>query len=177
MGAGEHSGPQLLFKTVPRLLGELPSGHWFGIGFFICLYLASLGASIGLLEAVVANWREVRRVPRPRGAVTVALVCFVLAVVPALSSSVLSGVRIGHLGLLEFLDLALINWCLPITALIVSQVVAWLLKQDLIRSEFVDPEILGSEKLFRHWRFVLRYIATPVIVVALILQAVALFQN
>ncbi|NJL24438.1 MAG: sodium-dependent transporter [Calothrix sp. SM1_5_4] len=174
-GGGEFSGPQLLFQTVPRLVNELPGGLWFGVGFFLCLYLASLGACIGLFETVVANWREVRRVPRQRGAFTLAVLCLGLAVGPALSSSVLSGVKIGERGLLEFLDAALINWCLPIAALLLSQVVSWLLKRELIRAEFVDPEAPGSETLFQHWIFVLRYIVSPVILLALALQLVSLF--
>ncbi len=174
-GNSDFSGPQLLFQTVPKLVKVMPGGLWFGVGFFLCLYLASLGASIGLFENVVANWREMRRVPRPRGAGMVALLIFILAVGPALSSSVLSGVRVGGRGLLEFLDVALINWCLPITALIISQVVCWLLKRELMKAEFVDEESPGSERLYKHWIFGLRYITGPVVVIALLLQLIAQF--
>lgn len=174
-GGSQLGGPQLLFQTVPHMVKELPGGMWFGLGFFLCLYLASLGASIGLFENVVANWREVRRVPRPRAAGLVAGFCFILAVGPALSSSVLSNVRVGQRGLLEFLDAALINWCLPIAALIISQVVCRLLKEKLMKEEFIDPNAPGSEKLYKHWIFVLRYVAVPVVVLGLFLQIVALF--
>jgi NSS family neurotransmitter:Na+ symporter len=174
-GSADFAGPQLLFQTVPRLVKELPNGNWFGVGFFLCLYLASLGASIGLFETVVANMREVRRVPRARGAMTTAGLCFVIAVGPALSSSVLSDVRIGNRGLLEFLDGALINWFLPISALLITQVVCWLLKKDLVKAEFVDPESPGSEKIYRHWLFILRYLATPIVGIALLLQFISLF--
>lgn len=174
---GSHfaAGPELLFQTVPRLVKDLPNGIWFGVGFFLCLYLASLGASIGLFETVVANWREVRRVPRQRGAFTVGILCFIIAVGPALSSSVLSNVRIAGRSLLEFLDAALINWGLPISALLITQVVVWLLKKELIVKEFVDPELPGSEKFLRHWLFVLKYLATPIVVIALLLQLISLF--
>jgi NSS family neurotransmitter:Na+ symporter len=174
-GGQGFAGPQLLFRTVPHLVTELPGGIWFGVGFFLCLYLASLGASIGLFETVVANWREARRVPRARGAFLLAALCFVLAVGPALSSNVLSGLRLGGRGLLEFLDAALINWCLPIAALLIAQVVSWRLKRELIRAEFLDPQRPGGQKLFKHWIFVLRYVVTPVVVLALFLQLVALF--
>lgn len=176
-GGEAPSGPELLFQTVPRLIKELPEGHWFGIGFFLSLYIASLAASIGLFETVVANWREVRRMPRQKGAFTAALICFIIAVVPALSSNVLSGVRVGGHGLLQLFDSILINWCLPIAALIISQAVAWVLKQELIKNEFVDPELPGSERLFKHWRFVLRFVATPVVTTALVLQVIALFKG
>jgi SNF family Na+-dependent transporter len=134
-----------------------------------------LGASIGLFENVVANWRESRRMPRQRGAFLVAALCFVLAVGPALSSNVLSHVRVGDRGLLEFLDAALINWCLPIAALVICQVVCWMLKADLMKAEFVDADSPGSEKLFKHWIFVLRYVVTPVVLLALLMQLVSLF--
>ena len=174
-GGYTFAGPQLLFQTVPRLLKDLPGGLWFGLGFFLCLYLASLGASIGLFENVVANWREVRRIPRSTGSWLVAMVCFVLALGPALSSSVLSNVHIGNKGLLEFLDAALINWCLPIAAFLTSQVVCWLLNQELMKSEFIDPDMQGTDKLYRHWIFVMRFIAGPIVVIALMLQVIAIF--
>lgn len=174
-GGGEFTGPQLLFQTVPRLVSELPNGRWFGVGFFLCLYLAALGASIGLFEAVVANLREVRRIPRPRGAISLAALCFVIAVGPALSSSVFSSVRIGNRGLLEFLDGALINWFLPISALLIAQVVCWLLKRELVAGEFADPDSPGSEKIYKHWIFILRYLASPIVVIILLLQFISLF--
>jgi NSS family neurotransmitter:Na+ symporter len=176
VAAGQgNAGPELLFQTVPNLITRLPAGHWFGVGFFLCLYLASLGASIGLFETVVANWREVRRVPRSRGAFTIAVLCFVLAVGPALATSVLKDVKIGGRNLLEFLDSALINWCLPITALLVSLAVSWYLRQELLRAEFTMESLPSHEKVYRHWIFVLRYIAAPVILIGLVLQLVSLF--
>ncbi len=174
-GSSEFAGPELLFQTVPRLVRELPNGRWFGVGFFLCLYLASLGASIGLFETVVGNWREVRRVPRQRGAVAVALFCFVIAVIPALSSNVLSSVRIGHRSLLAFLDSALINWCLPISALMITQVAVWVLRRELVVAEFINPEVPGSAKFLRHWLFILKYLATPIVAIILLLQVISLF--
>jgi NSS family neurotransmitter:Na+ symporter len=174
-GNSNFSGPQLLFQTVPRLVNVMPGGMWFGVGFFLCLYLASLGASIGLFENVVANWREVSRIPRARGSGILAFLIFVLAVVPALSTNVLSDVRVGNKGLLEFLDAGLINWCLPLCAFIICQVVAWLLKQDLMRAEFLETDSPASLRLYRHWILCLRYVTSPLVLLALLLQIVALF--
>jgi NSS family neurotransmitter:Na+ symporter len=174
-GSSEGAGPELLFQTVPRLVSELPNGQLFGVGFFLCLYLASLGASIGLFETVVGNWREVRRVPRQRGAVAIGVITFMIAVIPALSSNVLSNVKIGSRGLLAFLDAGLINWCLPISALMITQVAIHLLRVDLVAAEFVDPKVPGSAKFYKHWLFVLKYLATPIVVAVLIMQVVSLF--
>jgi NSS family neurotransmitter:Na+ symporter len=166
----QMAGPELLFQAVPSLVKQLPGGHWFGVGFFLCLYLAALGASIGLLETVVANLRELRRIPRPVGTVLAVALCLVAAIGPALSSNILKDVRIGHRGLLALLDAGLINWLLPIAALVSSQAVAWLVKDKLMTAEFEMEDSKTSRKLYSHWIFVLRYVSVPVIVIALLLQ-------
>lgn len=174
MGDQKVIGPDLFFRTVPQLFGSMNGGLWFGVGFFLCLYLASLGASIGLLETLVANLRETRRIPRKSGAIWLTLLCLVVALIPALSSNVLEFVRIGKRGLLEFWDVLLINWVLPIVALFVSQMVSWRLKQDLVEKEFAQTQTGSSVQLYSHWIFVLRFVASPIILIALLLQAWAL---
>lgn len=171
------SGPELLFQTVPVLFSRIPGGIWFGLGFFLCLYLASVSASIGLLETVVANLKETRKWGRTRAAARAGAVTFILAIVPALSSSTFSAVRYGNKGLLELLDSALINWLLPISALVTSQVVCYLLKDEVKRGEFLEQESATSEKMYSHWIFVLRWLATPLIVLALSLQLFDLIRN
>lgn len=171
------SGPELLFQTVPVLFSRVGGGYWFGVAFFLCLYLAALGASIGLLETIVSNLRETKKVKRSHAAMWAGVVCFALALVPALSSSMLKGIRWGDKGILELLDAILINWLLPIAALVVSQVVVRLMSEDVQKSEFIDDEFAPSAETFRHWRILLKYVATPIIVLALILQAIGLFSG
>ncbi|MAV91611.1 MAG: sodium-dependent transporter [Bdellovibrionaceae bacterium] len=176
MGDQKVIGPDLFFKTVPELFGSMSGGLLFGVGFFLCLYLASLGASIGLLETLVANLRETRRVPRRISAIGVTSFCLLVALLPALSSNLLSFVRIGKVGLLGLWDMILINWALPLVALFISQMVCWKLRQELVSKEFEQTESGSSALLYSHWLFVMRFVATPLIVIALALQAWALFS-
>ncbi len=169
------TGPLLLFQTVPSFFSQIPGGHLFGLGFFLCLYLAALGASIGLLETIVANLRDKLKWSRLQSAVVAASTCWILALLPALSSTVFKGVRLGERGLLEILDGLLIHWMLPITALVVSQLIYYRLERQKMSSEFIDPESLSSVKLYSHWMFVLRYVAPTVIIAALLLQVWGLF--
>lgn len=171
----QDAGPSLLFYAVPKLLTQMSGGRAFGIGFFLCLYLASLGASIGLLETVVANLRETRRVRRSRGAWAAATAALLVAIWPALSTNVLKSVRLNGHGLLELWDAALINWLLPVTALLLSQVVAWILDDRLKRAEFPEDDASG-EVLYRHWIILLRYVAPPIVIVALAMQVAGLFS-
>jgi neurotransmitter:Na+ symporter, NSS family len=169
-GHFQDAGPALLFHAVPQLLTQIPGGQAFGIGFFLCLYLASLGASIGLLETINANFRESRKIKRVTGAWIASAIALLMALIPALSSNVLSDVRFNGHGLLELCDAALINWALPIVALLISQAVAWQLQEALKKAEFTEDQMASGELIYRHWIFTLRYLAPPIVILALVLQ-------
>ena len=175
------AGPELLFRTVPVLFQEISGGLWFGAGFFLCLYLAALGASIGLLETVVSNLNDSQKVKREKGAWWAGLICLSLAVGPALSTSVLSGVSVRGRGLLEICDSLLINWVLPVVALLVCQGVLYGLSDKVRRGEFIEEGAgggsLDQKRLYGHWLFILRWIVPAVILGALGLQVIGLFQN
>jgi len=171
------AGPELLFRTVPVLFQEISGGLWFGAGFFLCLYLAALGASIGLLETVVSNLKDSQKVQRKKGAWWAGLICLSLAVGPALSTSVLSGVSVKGQGLLEVCDSLLINWILPVVALLVCQGVLYGLSDKIRRGEFIEESGGTNQKsLYGHWLFILKWVVPMVILGALGLQVVGLFQ-
>lgn len=168
------SGPDLMFQTVPLLFSRIPGGHLFGIGFFLCLYLAALAASIGLLESIVNNYRRRFSTTRLSATIRMVLLCFLIALVPALSSSVLGSVKVGERGVLEILDGVLINWVLPIVALAISLLVFKAMDMKSIEKEFIDENRKGTKVLFRHWLFVARYLGPGLILIALILQLASL---
>lgn len=163
-------GPQMLFETVPFLFARLPGGSWFGLAFFLCLYMAALGASIGLLETAVANLRESKKLPRRKAAIVAGSICFVLAVIPALSSSALKAYSIGGAGVMEAWDNLLVNWMLPIAALIVSQVAVRRLDKEMQSKEFEAVPSAAKGRLYAHWRFAIRYLAPILCVTGLLLQ-------
>ncbi len=164
------SGPDLLFQTLPHLFLQLDGGSWFGVAFFLCLYLAALGASIGLLEGIVSNLLDRNRLTRSQAAWRAGGVAFFLAVIPALSTSALKHFSFHGRGILETLDGVLINGILPLTALGISLLVSHALRLDLKRKEFMLEDSPGTEQLFSHWIFVLRWVAPLLIGGALLLQ-------
>jgi NSS family neurotransmitter:Na+ symporter len=83
------SGPELLFQTLPRLLADLDSGFFFGVTFFICLYMAALAASIGLLESVVSNLLDFTKLTRVQAAWLTGVAACIVGVIPALSTSLI----------------------------------------------------------------------------------------
>jgi NSS family neurotransmitter:Na+ symporter len=162
----KSADPELLFQTLPRLLTSLDNGFLFGLAFFICLYLAALGASIGLLESVVANVLELTGLKRTQATWLTGLAAISLAVVPALSTSVFRNVSFRGHGLLELLDGILVNWMLPVAALGIAFAVSKRLAPAQVESEFVNDDSIATRKLYSHWKFVLRWMAPTLILFA-----------
>jgi NSS family neurotransmitter:Na+ symporter len=169
-------GPDLLFRSVPVLMSRISGGHLFGLGFFLCLYLAALGASIGLLETIVSNLIESFRITRKLACLLAGALSFMVSIVPALSTSVFGDLSLGGQGLLQFLDGLLIHWALPISALLLAQFVLWNVSESKIREIFSADEQLqvSALKMYSHWRFAIKWVSLPLIVVALALQFASL---
>jgi NSS family neurotransmitter:Na+ symporter len=162
-------GPELLFRALPKLLSGLDNGFLFGLAFFICLYLAALGASIGLLESLVANVLDFAGLGRTQAAWLTGLAASLLAIFPALSTSVFSRWQIGNRGLLEILDGILINGILPIAALGLSYVISSRLLRARVEAEFVNDDSIATRKLYSHWLFAIRWLAPAAIIGSLLL--------
>lgn len=168
-------GPELMFRTVPEFILSMKGGAVFGFFFFLCLYLAALGASISILETIVANLVDSYRLPRQKAAWLSGAVVFALSLVPALSSTWFDGFSIGGRSLLEFFDWGLINWLVPISALLVSQVVVYKLNENIKRPEFVADREATANDLYFHWSIFLKWVVPPVIILGLLLQVIGLF--
>ncbi len=160
------SGPEVLFRSLPRLLQASDGGYVYGVAFFLCLYLASLGASIGLLESIVSNWMDDKLLSRQGAAWMSGAVAFLVALVPALSTSVFKNVSYNGQGLLELIDAVLINGLLPLIALGFTIAVSFRLRRELKKAEFVNDDSLTTIKLYGHWIFITSWVAPAVIVIA-----------
>ena len=169
------TGPELLFQTLPRLLIDIDSGFIFGVAFFICLYMAALGASIGLLESVVANLLDFTTLSRAQAAWLTGGVACLIGALPALSTSALRGVNFRGHGMLEILDGILINGLLPLSALGVAFLTARKLKRERAEAEFVNDESIATQTLYSHWLFVMKWVAPILILGSLALALLGLF--
>ena len=170
------TGPELLFQTLPRLLVDIESGFLFGMAFFICLYLAALGASIGLLESVVANLLDFTRLNRAQATWLTGIVACLFGVLPALSTSVFHHFMIRGYGLLEVLDGILINGLLPVSALGVSIMMMRKLKRERLNEEFLNDDSEATEVLYSHWLFAMKWIVPTAIIASLGLATWGLFK-
>lgn len=164
------SGPELLFQTVPEFFMNIEGGILFGVFFFLCLYIASLGASISLLEAVVANLQDSFRMNRAKATWGSGVLVIALSAIPALSSSLFADLSFFGHSLLDSTDRLLINWLVPLFALFISQCVVYKLDETFMRSEFEVESDPTQAILYMHWRKLIKYVVPPIIILGLILQ-------
>jgi NSS family neurotransmitter:Na+ symporter len=163
----EDVGPSLLFNSLPALFEEIGLGRFFGLFFFLSLYLAVLGASIMLLETSVANLIDKRKFKRQKASWIMIGVAFVLALPPALSSTVFSGVTIFKKDILKLYDSLLIDTMLPLVVLGMSLVVGWGMSKKMKEAHFINDNEIDSDKLFRNWNFLIRWIVPGIIILAI----------
>lgn len=169
--------PGLLFEALPRFLLQMPGGVLFGFAFFVCLYLAALGASIGLLEVIVSNVVDHTKMPRVTATWFSGGVALFLGSFTALSSSAFKFIKVGGKSPLEILDSFLINLFLPLIAL----GIAWAVRRGLNAKEqeklFVDSSKIESGSLFPHWGIGMTWAIPIMIGIAFLLQILAYFKN
>lgn len=171
--------PALLFDVLPRFFVEIPGGVIFGFGFFLCLYLAALNASLGLFETIVSNLVDVSKgLGRTSAAWLVGLFCLLLTIIPAFGSGFFSDLRlIGFKSMLELIDGFLINWFLPFVALGTLYLFHRGLSEKEKKKHFVSPNALASHAMYPYWLFSLRWIVPGVILLGWILQLTSLIKN
>lgn len=167
--------PSLLFEVLPKFLMDYKGGSFFGILFFLCLWLAALNASVGLLETLTANLMEKKpNLKRKKAVETAAVGLLIITVFPAFSGTIFKSVKLlGH-SLIEFLDLFLINWLLPIAGLGMIIIAILGLTNNDRKELFIDRQNPSSEQLYSHWFFILKWVTPTVILLGLLLQMIGL---
>lgn len=163
-------GPELLFLTTPNLLNSLQFGTLLGVVFFLFLYLAALGASVGLVNTITSNLAESKRLKNKNNYWITGGVAWVFSLAPAFSSSYLKDVSYMGRPLIVIWDQVLIDWILPIIALILSQVILYLVDEKQLQKEMEKQGTQNAHTIYTHWRFLVRWVIPPVIISSMVLR-------
>tara|TARA_B110000503_G_scaffold63073_1_gene99751 strand:- start:20123 stop:21475 length:1353 start_codon:yes stop_codon:yes gene_type:complete len=151
-----NAGPGLLFISLPYAFGNLMQGELAGAAFFVLMVLAALGSAVALMEPVVAMLMQLARLSRFTAALIVGAVVWLLGLAVVQSFQLGVGLQyFGQQNLLGVLDVLTARILLPLVALMITLLVGWRLRPEILRLE------LGRESalFFSLWRFLLRYIA------------------
>lgn len=158
-------GPGLLFVSLPYAFGNTLQGELYGTIFFLLVMLAALGSAVAIMEPIVSAIMQFAHIERLTAAVLagVAVWLLALAVVVSLAPGE-STLWYGQGNLFEFLDGLTAVYLLPLVSLLTAVFVGWRLRPEILRT-YLQRE---SNAFFRCWRFLLRFVAVPAIVLLLL---------
>lgn len=163
--------PSLLFEVLPQFLSTYTGGVLFGLIFFICLWMAALNASVGLLETITANLIEKKpELKRHNAAIISGFAILFLTILPAFSGSLFKSFKLSGHSLIELFDLFLINGLLPLAGLGMVIIAVLSLKESDQKKLFISDQSMTSFAMYSHWKFVLKWGVPIVIVLGLLLQ-------
>lgn len=165
------AGPELVFKTLPWALGQMPGGAFFSTLFFILLSFAAWTSALGLVEPAVAWLVEHHNRTRAQAAVIIGGLIWVLGFGTVLSFNVLADVKFFKGTVFENLDHLTNNIMLPLGGLFIAVFAGWV----MCRNSTAD-ELGGAGLAYKLWRFLARFVV-PVGVLFVFLKAVGLLPE
>lgn len=173
-GLNPSGGAGLIFQTLPLAFGQMPGGQLFGSIFFVLLIAAALSSCLGLAEGVT-NWLdEHMNIPRKRGVLWVSGTAWIVGIASILGFSVWKD-GWEELGLLywipsyagldifDTLDTLAANNLLLIGGALSAIFFGWFVPKALK----LDEMNVEDGMFFAFWRFMIRFVIPPVLVVAL----------
>lgn len=171
-GLNPGGGPGLIFQTLPLAFGQMPGGQIFGSIFFVLLISAALSSCLGLAEGVT-NWLdEHMKVPRRRGILYVVGSAWILGIASILGFSLWKDVRLLEfipsyrgLDIFDTLDTLAANNLLLVGGSLSAIFFGWLVPKALK----LDEMGVSDNLFFKFWRFMIRFVIPPVLIVTLVL--------
>lgn len=149
-GLEPTAGPGLTFVTMPAVFAHMPFGQFFALLFYVCLIVAALTSSVSIFEAVTAAMGDLN-ISR-RTAVPVAFISMMaIGIFCTMSFGVLSDVKFFGKTIFDLLDYLTSNVGMPVTALGLSFVAAWVnwpeTRRQLTTAEALSPLVLTLIRL------------------------------
>jgi neurotransmitter:Na+ symporter, NSS family len=161
-GLDPAEGPGLIFVTLPIAFGQMPAGALFGALFFLLVLVSALTSSIAILEPMVSWAEEHDRLRRGPAAIVAGFAAWVVGLATVFSFNLWAGwfplggfERFRNSTVFDLIDYFTSNLLLPLGGVLIAVFTGWILSADTTRAELG----LGDSRLFRAWRFTLRYVA------------------
>lgn len=150
-GLSPAQGPELFFVTLPIAFGQMPGGEIIGGVFFTLALFAAFTSSISLMEVAVSWLEEKQGVTRAGAAVGIGFAVFMIGAGYVFSTE--------YIAFMEFVTGSLM---LPLGGLLIAVFAGWALSREMLISE------LGDGRVMNVWRFMVRWVAPPLIAVILV---------
>lgn len=152
------AGPGLVFQTLPIAFGHMPGGALFATLFFVLLAFAAWTSAISLVEPAVALLTEKTRMKRVHATLLVGALAWLLGIGALLSFNAWSEVKLFGLNFFDQLDKLTTNIMLPLGGLLMALFAVW-----VMHAAHAQEELALSDRPYRLWLFVTRYVAPAAI--------------
>lgn len=161
-GLDPAEGPGLIFVTLPIAFGQMPAGALFGALFFMLVLVSALTSSIAILEPIVSWAEEHAWMRRGPAAIIAGCAAWVVGLATVFSFNLWAGwfplgrfERFRSSTAFDLIDYLTSNVLLPLGGMLIAVFVGWVLSAETTRAELG----LGDGRLFRAWRFSMRFVA------------------
>ncbi len=149
-GLEPTAGPGLTFVTMPAVFAHMPFGQFFAVLFYVCLIVAALTSSVSIFEAVTAAMGDLK-ISR-RTAVPIAFISMMaIGIFCTMSFGVLAEMKFFGKTIFDLLDYLTSNVGMPVTALGLSIVAAWVnwpeTRHQMTTAEALSPILLTLIRL------------------------------
>jgi len=174
-GFQPDAGPSLVFLTIPSVFASMPAGNFFMVIFFILTFIASIGAQVSLLEVLVSYVNEHLKINRKAATVYSMLGLAVFGSLAALSSSLLSNVKLFGLTFFDLFDFTSSNIFLPVGGLFICIFVGWVWGKEKFFAALTNNGSLNNQGFVSFLFFLIRFVS-PVLVLLVLLNGLGVFS-
>jgi NSS family neurotransmitter:Na+ symporter len=174
-GMEPGAGPGLLFITLPAVFSQMPLGSVFSFIFFVLVFVAALTSSISILEMPVTYIIEKKGMARPKAALLVGGISFVLGIAVSFSFGIWGGFKIFGMDIFTLFDYFGSNISLPLGALGASIAVGWFWKKKGATGEITNNGELSNNGIANGWFFLVKWII-PVFIFVIFLSSVGILK-
>ena len=170
-GIEPGAGPGLIFETLPYIFAKMgASAPWLSavvaVLFFVTIVFAAFTSAISMYEVGVAYLVEQKNITRRRATVLIFLGTWTLGALCSLSFGPLADLKIFGLTVFNFCDRLTSNFLMTFGGLLFVIFVGWKMDRAAVRDEFTSG---GTARfncaVFDAFRFLLRYVAPPAILI------------
>ncbi len=154
------AGMGLIFNAMPAAFSQMPNGSLIGGAFFFLAFIAALTSSISMLMLASVVGEE--QLGMKRLTSVIVLGAFAWAV---------GGASIIIPPLSEWIDFTAGSIAMPVGGFLIAVFAGWIASRTIMRGEL--PGL--SERMFKVWRAIVRYLAPVGVLVILVLGLMAHF--
>lgn len=162
---------EALFRAVPNFIQIEGLSLFLILGFYICIFIASINASIGLVETIMYKVNESFGWTRGQASFVIYGLTIAAAALIIYLNKVGTGVILGR-SFLEQIDDVVINHILPISAIVISMITLRCVERRFLKEEFDVDEKIENLRIYYFWRFFLYFIMPGIYLLSLALRLI-----